>query len=113
MGSVDNAAFARSALTSLRFPEIPSIKVLLHSKTNCGPYGKTIAYRISGQRIDWMDEDDISEIPSLVKYIQKYSLSEDDLSIDTENANASETMIHLLSGGPIERNDRKRLISRR
>ena len=74
IGSVENANFARSAFTVLRFPEVPSIKILLHSKANCGPYGRTLAYRIVDQKIEWYDEEDISEDSALVKFIQKYSI---------------------------------------
>ena len=106
IGSIDNANFARSAFTVLRFPEVPSIKILLHSKANCGPYGRTLAYRIVDQKIEWYDEEDIEEDSSLVKFIQKYSLCDDDMNIDTTGydgkSDAKGMMIDLLSGGPVE-----------
>ena len=106
MGSVDNANFARSAFTVLRFPESPSIKVLLHSKANCGPYGRSLAYRIVDQKIEWYDEEDIAEDSALVKFIQKYSLCDDDLAIESEYSDgkpdAAQTLAALLSDGPVE-----------
>ncbi len=107
MGSVDNANFARSAFTVLHFPESASIKILLHSKANCGPYGRTLAYRIVDQKIEWYDEEDISEDSALVKFIQKYSLCDDDLAIDTNEhsdgrPDAAQTLTALLSNGPVE-----------
>ena len=107
MGSVDNANFARSAFTVLRFPEVPSIKILLHSKANCGPYGRTLAYRIVDQKIEWYDDEDIREDSTLVKFIQKYSLCDDDLTIDATEysdgrTDAAQTLTALLANGPVE-----------
>ncbi|MBQ9605759.1 MAG: AAA family ATPase [Lachnospiraceae bacterium] len=107
IGSVDNANFARSAFTVLRFPEVPSIKILLHSKANCGPYGRTLAYRIVDQKIEWYDEEDISEDSALIKFIQKYSLCDDDLTIDATEysdgrTDAAQTLTALLANGPVE-----------
>ena len=102
IGSVDNANFARSAMTALRFPDIPSTVIVLHSKSNCGPYGSTLAYHIADQSVQWFDREDIEENPMLVKYIQQFSLCESDLSIQTEQGNASQKMISLLSNGPME-----------
>ena len=75
------------------------------AKANCGPYGRTLAYRIDNQKIEWYDEDDISEDASLVKFIQKYSLCDDDLAIETTDdgrTNAAQTLAALLSDDPVE-----------
>ena len=108
IGSVDNANFARSAMTTLRFPDIPSMIIVLHSKSNCGPYGPTLAYQIVDQNVKWFDQEDIEENPMLVKYIQQFSLCEGDLTIQTEQGNASQKMISLLSNGPMEQSALKR-----
>jgi hypothetical protein len=60
LGGVSLAGAARSALLVARHPDDPDLRLLVHTKSNFGPLGPTLGFRIVNAAVRWEGPIDLS-----------------------------------------------------
>jgi hypothetical protein len=60
LGGVSLAGAARSALLVARHPDDPDLRLLVHTKSNFGPLGPTLGFRIVDAAVRWEGPIDLS-----------------------------------------------------
>jgi AAA domain len=60
LGGVSLAGAARSALLVARHPDDPDLRLLVHTKSNFGPLGPTLGFRIVDNAVRWEGPIDLS-----------------------------------------------------
>jgi hypothetical protein len=92
MGSIDVVAAARSGLTVMKHPDDENVRVILHTKTNLGPLGKSIAFTFENDTFKWLGASDVEE--------RHYSDSQTHTDKTSREDEASHFLAALLSDGP-------------
>lgn len=99
LGGIGIVGMARTALALTRHPDDPELRVLAPTKTNIGPPGATLGFRLAASEHG----------PATVEWVRQLELTADDLFAPSASAGASARardraaawLVQLLSNGPV------------
>jgi hypothetical protein len=99
LGGIGIVGVARTALALSRHPDDPTLRVLAQTKTNIGPPGAALAFRLVGTEHG----------PATVEWVRQLELTADDVFAPAASAGASarasaraaEWLLRFLSNGPV------------